>query len=148
MKSSINRYPENNWKAKSTFGNQSSEINLDSDAEPIERTLGLVWDFTRDAFVLGETVRSDGRTKRELMKAIFSVFDPLGFLALIVFQAKCLMQDIWRRKLDWDTELDQDLIDRWILWANLLPLLNGLVLNRCISPANNNATSFELDVLQ
>jgi hypothetical protein len=105
---------------------------MDLDAEPIERTIGLVWDFNRDAFVLAATVSSEGRTKRDLMRAIFSIFDPLGFLAPVVFQGKFLMQDIWRRKFDWDVELDQDLIDRWIHWANSLPLLNGLILNRCI----------------
>ena len=111
---------------------------MDLDAKPIEWTLGLVWDFNRDAFVLAATVSSEGRTKRDLMRAIFSIFDPLGFLAPVVFQAKFLMQDIWRRKFDWDVELDQDLIDRWIHWANSLPSLNGLILNRCIYPTRND----------
>ena len=42
---------------------------MDLDAEPIERTLGLVWDFQRDAFVLGAKVEADGKTKRDIMKS-------------------------------------------------------------------------------
>ena len=147
-------FPLTQWATSNEIVRQSlpgqslegTTVNMDLDAEPIERTLGLVWDFKQDAFVLGASVRSDGRTKRDLMRAIFSIFDPLGFLAPIVFQAKFLMQDIWRRKFDWDAELDQDLIDRWIHWANSLPSLNGLILSRCVSPTNDDAVSTELHV--
>jgi len=55
----------------------STSINMDLDEDPIERTLGLVWDFRRDVFVLGTKVESGGRTKRELLKSIASIFDPL-----------------------------------------------------------------------
>jgi hypothetical protein len=89
-------------------------INMDLDAEPIERTFGLVWYFGRDVFILEAAAKSEGKSKRQLLRSIFSIFDPLGFLSPIVFQAKYLMQDIWRLKFDWDDELSQDLIDRWI----------------------------------
>lgn len=62
--------------------------------------------------MLAAIVRSDGRTKRDLMRAIFSIFNPLDFLAAVVFQEKFLMQDMWRRKFDWDMKLDKDFIDR------------------------------------
>ena len=112
----------------------TTSINMDLDEDPIERTLGLVWDFRRDVFVLGTKVESSGRIKRELLKSIASIFDPLGFLAPIVFQAKVLLQDVWRFNFDWDDELSQDLIKRWIHWAESLSCLSGFVLERCISP--------------
>lgn len=62
-------------------------LNMDLEAELIERTLGLVLDFHRDVFVLGATARVDGRNKRDI-KAIFSIFDQPGFLAPIVFQER------------------------------------------------------------
>lgn len=104
-------------------------------ADPLERTLGLVWDFNLDAFILGASIKSDGRTQREILKSIFSTFDPLGFLAPIVFQAKFLMQDIWRHKYDWGEELNQDLLDRWTAWTSALQSLDGLIIDRCIWPA-------------
>jgi hypothetical protein len=113
-------------------------INMDLDAEPIERTLGLVWDFSRDVFILGAAATPEGKTKRQLLRSIFSIFDPLGFLSPIVFQAKYLMQDIWRLKFDWDDELSQDLLDRWISWAN------GL--HRCITPTRDDVTAIELHI--
>ncbi|XP_045023467.1 uncharacterized protein LOC116929559 [Daphnia magna] len=145
-------FPLTQWATSNSIVRQSltgqqldgTVINMDLDAEPIERTLGLVWNFHLDAFILGASVRTDGRTKRDLLKAIFSIFDPLGFLVPIVFQAKFLMQDIWRQKFDWDEELDQDIIDRWIQWARPLPSLNGLVLDRCITPASDDVVATEL----
>jgi hypothetical protein len=99
------------------------------DAEPIEITLGLVWDFGRDVFVLEASAKPEDRTKRELLKSIFSIFDPLGFLTLIMFQAKFLMQEICRLMFDWDDELFQEIHNRWI------NLANGLLSRRtCIKP--------------
>ncbi|XP_057380930.1 uncharacterized protein LOC130703485 [Daphnia carinata] len=125
---------------------EGASVNMDLDEDPIERTLGLVWDFRRDVFLLGAKAEPGGRTKRDLLKSIFSIFDPLGFLAPIVFQAKVLMQIIWRRKFDWDDELSQDLIDRWICWTETLPSFSKLVLERCISPPRSDLTATELHI--
>ncbi|XP_057366956.1 uncharacterized protein LOC130687815 [Daphnia carinata] len=129
-------------------GMQQKEVTLDMDldASPIERTLGLKWNFDLDAFVLKASVSLDGKTKRSLLKAVSSIFDPLGFLSPIVFLAKHLLQDVWRRKLDWDDELDIDLLDRWKRWASTLPSLDGLVLKRCVSPDRPDAASNELHI--
>ena len=150
----IGGFPLTQWatsddEVKSALiGQQQKEtsLNMDLDAEPIERTLGLVWDFHRDAFVLGAKAEADGKTKRDIMKSIYSIFDPLGFLAPIVFQAKVLMQDIWRHKYDSDEKLPPGLTDRWARWAGSLPSLSGLILERCISPQRNNIASIELHV--
>ena len=56
------------------------------------------------------------------------------------------MQDIWRLKFDWDDELSQDLLDRWISWANGLPSLDGLTLDRCITPTRDDVTAIELHI--
>jgi hypothetical protein len=117
----IGGFPLTQWvtsddQVKSALIGQQQEeksLNMDLDAEPIERTFGLVWDFYRDVFDLGAKAEADGKTKRDIMKSIYSIFDPLGFLVPIVFQAKVLMQDIWRHKYDWDEELPPDLTDRW-----------------------------------
>jgi hypothetical protein len=77
---------------------KETSLKMDFDAEPIERTLGLVWDFHRDVFVLGAKVEADGNSKRDIMKSIFSIF-PLAFLAPIICLAMVFMQVIWRRTI-------------------------------------------------
>ena len=108
------------------------------------RFLNLERKFARNE-ELAKTYKAE-KTKRDILKAVFSIFDPLGYLAPIVFQAKSIMQDIWRRKYDWDEELSQDLLDRWIVWATNLQSLNGLVVDRCIWPKRSDVMSVELHV--
>ncbi|XP_057379661.1 uncharacterized protein LOC130701900 [Daphnia carinata] len=122
-------------------------IDMDLDALPIERTLGLMWDFRRDAFVLKTPVSPVGTTKRALLRAVSSIFDPLGFLSPIVFQAKHLLQDVWRRQFDWDDQLDSDLQDRWKHWTHTLPSLDGLELSAAVLVIRlSNLLVEELDI--
>ena len=110
-----------------------SELNLDLDSTPVERTLGLKWDFNRDVFVLSVAVaESDVYTKRALLRIVSSVFDPLGFLAVVVFTAKTLLQDVWRQSdIGWDTEVTGQLLIRWENWLDSLSHLKSLTLPRC-----------------
>ena len=58
-----------------------------------------------------------GKTKRELLRTISSIFDPLGFLAPVTLAAKILMQEVWRERVDWDEDLPQPTIDKWNHWV-------------------------------
>lgn len=45
-------------------------------------------------------------TKRAILKIVASIFDPLGFVPPFVLTAKTFLKRLWRRKLDWDTIMD------------------------------------------
>lgn len=80
-----------------------STLNLDLDAVPIKRTLGLRWDYIRDHFGLSVKPSDvSSYTKRTFLRIVSSIFYPLGFLAVIVFPAKIPLQDLWRTSLGWD----------------------------------------------
>ena len=36
------------------------------------------------------------------LRTLANIFDPLGFLAPVTLIAKTLIQEIWRKKYDWD----------------------------------------------
>ena len=76
--------------------------------------LGLRWDTKNDA--LGFNVSFDRipsylidgsrkPTKREFLKVVMAVFDPLGLLCPFTLKSRVIMQEIWRRGVGWDEKL-------------------------------------------
>jgi len=79
--------------------------------------LGFQWNPTSDKLHLSEKssilAHEHLITKREVLKDLSKIFDPLGFVAPVVIRAKMLMQKLWRLKITWDEPLDNDLQAQW-----------------------------------
>ena len=84
-------------------------LDLDLDNLPVERTLGVQWDVERDVFLF--TVREPNQppTKRGILSAVSSLYDPMGFVCPVVLEAKKILQKLWKLKLGWDDEIPEDL---------------------------------------
>ena len=55
---------------------------------------------------LPNNVRNDfNYTKRNLLKKISTLFDPLGLLAPFTIRLKLLMQETWSAGIDWDKKV-------------------------------------------
>lgn len=59
------------------------------------------------------------------------VFDPLGLIAHFLVFVKALLQEMWRKQMGWDEELDDDLFNRWLSWTRLLPRIESIEIPRC-----------------
>ena len=70
--------------------------------------LGVLWDNEEDSFKFHVKLKDGPFTRRGLLSALSSVFDPLGFLAPLILTAKLLLQDLCRRKYDWDDRLSEE----------------------------------------
>ena len=44
--------------------------------------------------------------KRNFLKKIATLFEPIGLLAPLTIRAKMLLQDMWTAGLDWDEEMN------------------------------------------
>ena len=75
-------------------------------------------------------------TRRTILLIVFSLFDPLGFVAPFVMKAKLLMQTLCRIKLGWDNVLDEQHKTQWLLWIEDLPKFQEIQINRCFKPEN------------
>ena len=62
-------------------------------------------------------------SKRVILSHIAKLFDPLGFLSHVLIKAKILLQDLWLNKQDWDTPLNDDLLERWLDFHQSLPMV-------------------------
>ena len=108
--------------------------NLDFDLPIIERALGVQWNVASDTFGFSITIKDRPATRRGLLSVISSVYDPLGFVAPFVLPAKILLQDLCKRKLDWDDPIPQEDLTRWQTWMNELPKLEHFGVERCFKP--------------
>ncbi|XP_062713659.1 uncharacterized protein LOC109432815 [Aedes albopictus] len=122
-----------------TGGPESKSLNLDQ-TEQKERVLGMVWKPVTDEFTFESTLQSDIAkpiteqtipTKRQVLRTIMSLFDPLGLIAHFVVQGKILMQDIWRSGTDWDEPIAENLQAQWSKWSRTFTDLNNVQVPRC-----------------
>lgn len=73
-----------------------------------ERALGVKWCAVEDLLSL-KSVRSEfPNTKRGVLSATSSVFEPLGLAAPYVIKAKLIIQEHWSRQIKWDEVLPND----------------------------------------
>ena len=110
----------------------ASVLDFDMDLERlcVQRALGLYWKVQDDNFVFNPVCKDAIMTKRSLLSAISSVFDPCGFLAPFTFRAKCLLQDLWRANLGWDDVIPDDLKVKWCAWREEFHFLKDLRIPR------------------
>lgn len=104
-------------------------LELDKDNVPKTKTLGVMWEAKRDVFTFQV---QQPLTKRNVLSAIASLFDPLQFLAPFTVRAKILMQEIWMAGVDWDDKLPENLKAKWKKWVSELPQLSNVAVPCCL----------------
>ena len=55
----------------------------------------------------------DPPTKREVLKTVAKIFDPLGLVTPVTFYGKVFFQELWKAGLSWDEPLSELLQDKW-----------------------------------
>ena len=70
-------------------------------------------------------------TKRGILKVISSVFDPLGFVTPFVLKGKIIIQELWRRKYEWDDIVAEDIQSVWNSWMTNAEELSNVKIDRC-----------------
>ncbi|XP_066585528.1 uncharacterized protein [Prorops nasuta] len=101
------------------------------------KTLGLLWKPNLDSF--GFNIRSVDSpsmqtTKRNVLSCLARLFDPLGWLSPVIVRAKILLQDLWILKIDWDTPLPSDILNRWLSYCNNLSKVTEISVDRWLGP--------------
>ena len=118
-----------------------------------ERILGLYWDTKRDhlSFNVGidrvpVEILSGKRkpTKREFLRIIMSVYDPLGLLGPFTLQSKILMQEIWRSGVGWDDAIRDEEQVGWLKWTQNLRNMKSCSIPRCLTPKNQQFSEAQL----
>jgi len=112
----------------------TSVKNLDFGHAPIERALGVQWCVSSDTFGFSIIVKDRPATRRGILSVVSSVYDPLGFVSPFILSAKILLQDLCRKKLNWDDKIPDEDLQRWKSWLETLPKLEQFSVDRCFKP--------------
>ena len=102
--------------AKSTLGAYS-----DSKFEGT-KVLGISWDNDKDNLVfnlseLHKTAKDLSPTKRNVLRVVAKIYDPLGLIPPITAPMKVFLQDLFKKRVSWDEILPEELRQKW---SNLL----------------------------
>ena len=77
-----------------------------------QRVLGVHWDI-----VVVDMPRKPC-TRRGILSASHSLFDPLGFVAPVLVEIKLLLREM--NGVDWDAALSEKKEERWRAWISTL----------------------------
>ena len=108
------------------------------------KLLGLAWDTGKDT--LSISLGSDSRqaTKREVLRRLAMIYDPLGLKSAVTLAGKIIFRDICDAHITWDEELPESLKERWFSWVRGLP--EKVEIPRSIPKAYKEITTIDLHV--
>ena len=75
-------------------------LDLDLEKLPVERILGVQWDVKKDALLFKVREPHQPPTKRGILSAVNSLYDPMGFVCPVVLEAKKILQRLWKLNLN------------------------------------------------
>ena len=100
------------------------------------KVLGVPWDVDDDSLKFNlhmlEGIEEKKITKRMLLRAVASVFDPMGVLSPIVIKLKILFQEVCKKHIDWDEFLCKEHQEMWDALMDDIRLFEDIELPRCV----------------
>ena len=108
--------------------NLQTKINKIDKFQPLEDSLKVLridWHKRNDSFIIDlNKIYEAGielpTTKRNVLKIISSIYDPIGIISPVVVLLKILFQKISLLKCEWDSDLNPGLASEWKRLLNSL----------------------------
>lgn len=138
----IRNWVSNSVKVSNSLSGYEPEAKktLQISTEPtMEKVLGMWWETSTDYFSyslryhkMSKEIWKGERvpTKREVLRAVMSIYDPLGLLSHVLIFPKILLQNIWRTESSWDEAISPHLASDWKRWIDILPSVENLKIPR------------------
>ncbi|KAK6016802.1 Pao retrotransposon peptidase, partial [Ostertagia ostertagi] len=78
------------------------------------KILGVPWNASTDALVVkSQLPHFELLTKRNILRAVHSTFDPLGLLVPLLLRARIFLQNLWLKKYEWDQPIAESDVEQW-----------------------------------
>ncbi|GFT32500.1 uncharacterized protein TNCV_4836591 [Trichonephila clavipes] len=99
--------------------------------------LGMLWNLDKDTLrcnINFEILTCETKiTKRFILSTVQKVFDANGLLSPATLPPKLLLQETWKLKLPWDSELPKNIVNKFMKWSNEMYLLKEVTVPRYIA---------------
>ncbi|XP_060846330.1 uncharacterized protein LOC132925994 [Rhopalosiphum padi] len=119
-----------------TNENEASAVSMDKESV---KTLGLYWEPNSDYYTyVVQTPKTNIKvTKRDIIAGLATVFDPLGLVGPVILVGKILLQDLWREKIGWDSQIPPHMQLVWDGYISCLNELNSFNIPRWLGSDND-----------
>ncbi|XP_074654920.1 uncharacterized protein LOC141908655 [Tubulanus polymorphus] len=105
-----------------TSNNENLRHNASKDnllnRHDVVSNLGLLWDVNQDRLKYKQAIEHSEPeiiTKREIVRSVASLYDPLGLLSPVHIKSKIFIQELWKANVSWDELLPDHHITRLIV---------------------------------
>ena len=78
------------------------EVDIVTEKLPIERALGIHWCIESDTFQFRIVMKDHPLTRRGILSCVCSMYDPLGFIAPVVWTGKQILHKMCAENAGWD----------------------------------------------
>ncbi|VDO92345.1 unnamed protein product, partial [Haemonchus placei] len=104
------------WTSSNKEVNETLQSLEQTPIDKNTKLLGLAWDVTSDTIFIRLPFlekQLEYPTKRQILKIVASIYDPLGLISPITIVAKIFLQSLWKDHLRWDELLLEDQQNKW-----------------------------------
>ncbi|KAJ8723413.1 hypothetical protein PYW08_003325 [Mythimna loreyi] len=142
-------FPLQKWRSnsqellKKVMDEKGTTEELKIQLDHITKILGLTWNSNEDVFQYTVELRplTAPVTKRKVISEISRLFDPLGWLAPSIVQAKMFIQRLWLAGLEWDQAIPNNLLQEWLTYHNSLTSLMNIRIPRWMRHEDKNVVT-------
>lgn len=118
-------------------------VGLNEQEILVTKILGMYWSSSEDCFtykyfhndLVEKMLQPDYRTtRREALRVLMKVFDPLGLIAHYLIRGKLTMQEMWRDDTGWDDEVSEEISREWHNFVKELKNIEKIKIPRHYAP--------------
>ena len=83
------------------------------------KVLDMIWKLDVDKLYIsgvGDFENGEALSKRKMLKAISSIYDPYGKFCPVLIEPEILMQELWKKGLGWDEKVPEEIELQWRKW--------------------------------
>lgn len=132
--------------AKENLGKELKDLDIGSEFLPLQNSSGLSWNLNTDLFIFSAPHVDNPYTRRGLLSAVSSIFDPIRFLSPFTLSGRMLLRQMCPEAMGYDETLSDVNKGYWETWTKNLNLLNDYQIPKMYAKTSIS-TSKDLQVL-